>query len=143
MAVSWRVVRNVAVLSGVRGILGQSLEQCSRSFWHLPTSPVPHPSTPLQACSSSSWVATAVAAGDPHLVPSGSAFATALIIWTNAALVYNNVNLEQPLCHFSSINIALCVIPVSSFTQMGPGRQGRKPSLSEYPCIDLLAAGPR
>lgn len=66
-------------------------------------------------------MAAAAAAGDPHLVPSGSASATALIIWTNAALVYNNVNLEQPLCHFSSINIALCVIPTSSCTQMGLG----------------------
>lgn len=102
------------------------------------TSQPPLSPTLLQTCGSSSWVATAVAAGDPHSVPSGSAFATALIIWTNTALVYNHVNLEQPLCHFSSANIALCLIPISSFTQMEPGRRGRKAALSEYPCIDLF-----
>lgn len=107
-------------------------------------SPLYHILPPLlQPCGSSSWVATAVAAGYPHLVPSGSAFATALIIWTNAALVYNNVNLEQPLCHFSSANIALCVIPISSFTQMEPGRRGRKAALSEYPCIDPFGCKPQ
>ena len=119
---------------------GNRLKTGARDFG---TSQPPLSPILLQTCSSSSWVATAVAAGDPHSVPSGSASATALIIWTNAALVYNNVNLEQPLCHFSSANIARCVIPISSFTQMEPGRRGRKAALSEYPCIDLFACKPQ
>lgn len=60
--------------------------------------------------------------------------APALIIGVNAALVYNNGNLEQPLCHFSSTNIALGVIPISCSVQMEPGGRGRLlPNIPTFP----------
>lgn len=97
----------------------------------------------LQTWSSSSWVATAVAAGDPRLVPSGSAFATALIIWTNAALVYNNVNLEPPLLPFLQCKYWPLCNPHLLLSQTEPGRWGRKAALSKYPCIDLFSCKPQ